>query len=241
MQVSDEKCIDTEVVKLLKYPKSCYKYIKIMSNLDATTPVLYITLGFPGSGKSFFARQHSEAIGAALVDSQRIRYQLFEDPEYSKDEDQVVIAIMDYMIEQFLKSGISVICDGMNHTRVRRHFLREIARRFNAKPLVVWVQTDINTAMHRAMNRDRRGTDDKFARVINDSEYKRISESTKPPQHEDYVVISGKHVFKNQHNAVKKRVDTLINPQTQTIKPINQVSLGGRVDMSRRSSQRSKF
>src|SRR6056297_3055593 len=102
-------------------------------------PVLYMTLGYPGAGKTFFARQYADKQNIALLSSDRLRFELFETPNYSQDEDKVVIGLMDYMLEQFLNAGMSVIVDGLNSQRVRRHNVREMARKYGANPLVVWV------------------------------------------------------------------------------------------------------
>lgn len=193
-------------------------------------PILYMTLGHPGSGKTFFARQYAAAMGIPLVDTERLRFELFEDPEYSNQEDNVVAGIADYMTEQFLSAGLSVVVDGLSGPRVRRHALRELARKYKATPFIVWVQTDINTAFNRARNRDRRNPYDKFAKQLSSAEFERETSRTKAPQHEDYVVISGKHVFRNQMNVVERKLAAIIH---NTNSP-RTVTLGGRVDLSRR-------
>ena len=198
--------------------------------------VLYMTLGHPGSGKTFFARQYASDLGVPLIDMERLRFELFEEPNYSLDEDKIVLSLADYMMEQFLNAGLSVVVDGMNSTRVRRHALRETARKYHALPLVVWVQTDIQTAFGRARNRDRRNPNDKYAKELDDREFEQESGRVKLPQHEDYVVISGKHVFKNQMNVVMKK---LIDMEKQASnRQSKQVKLGGRVDMTRRQPRR---
>lgn len=196
------------------------------------TPVIYVMLGHPGSGKSFFARQYAQAGRIALIDSERIRYLLFEDPNYSSEEDKVVLNLMDYMADQFLDSGMSIILDGMNSTRARRRELRVKAQKYAAHPLVVWVQSDVNTSFNRAKSRDRRNPDDKYARQLSSVEFESQSAKVKLPQHEDYVVISGKHVFRNQYNAVRQKIGTM-NVKPAIVKP-KTVSLGGRVDLKRR-------
>ena len=195
-----------------------------------TPPVIYMTLGHPGSGKTFFARQYAAEAGLPLIDTERLRNELFEEPSYNSDEDQVVTSLSDYMLEQFLSAGLSVVVDGMNSTRARRHSLREMARRHKANPLVIWIQTDVNTCFERARKRDRRNPHDKYARELSSGDFERESARVKPPQHEDYVVISGKHVFRNQMNVVARK----LNAMGRELKKPKPVTLGGRVDLSRR-------
>ena len=194
------------------------------------TPILYMTLGLPGAGKTYFAKQYAAKQGVPLIDVEWLRYDLFEDPRYDTSEDKVLANLTDYMAEQFLSAGLSVVVDGLNSTRVRRHDLRKMARKYKVAPLVIWVQTDTNTAFERAHNRDRRNPYDKYAREFGDDEFERESMRTKQPQHEDYVVISGKHLFRNQMNAVLRRLATVVVSE----KKPKSVSLGGRVDLNRR-------
>lgn len=82
-----------------------------MSKLTLTRPTLILLYGYPGAGKTFMARQLSEDIQAAHVQSDRIRFELFEQPRYDRQENQIVDHLMQYMTEEFLNSGISVIYD----------------------------------------------------------------------------------------------------------------------------------
>ncbi len=201
-----------------------------MEQKRTDVPIVYMTLGLPGSGKTFFARQYAASVGMPLIDIERLRNELFEEPSYAADEDRVVMSLADYMTEQFLAAGLSVLIDGMNDTRVRRHGLREMARQYGAKPLVIWVQTDVNTAFNRAHSRDRRNPNDKYAQELSDDEFERAAARVKMPQHEDYVVISGKHVFRNQKNVVGRKAEA-IDTHARVAK---NTTLGGRVNLARR-------
>ncbi len=201
-----------------------------MESQTSNLPIVYMMLGLPGSGKTFFARQYAAEIGVPLIDIERLRHELFEEPSYAPDENRIVLSLADYMIEQFLSAGLSVVIDGMNETRARRHGLREQSRSYGARPLVIWVQTDVSTAFNRAHNRDRRNPNDKYAKELDDAEFERLTGKVKLPQHEDYVVISGKHVFRNQMNVVKRKQKALETHE----RVAKTTSLGGRVNLTRR-------
>ena len=82
-----------------------------MNKVVPTKPLLIMLYGYPGSGKSYVARQLSNHLQAAHVQGDRIRFELFEQPRFDKQENAVVTQLMDYMTEEFLNSGISVIYD----------------------------------------------------------------------------------------------------------------------------------
>jgi predicted kinase len=201
--------------------------------------------GFPGSGKTYFARQFCDAVQAVHIQGDRIRAELFEQPRYDKAENAVVTQLMNYMTEEFLGAGISVLYDANAMRAGQRHALREMARRCHAKPLTVWLQIDPDTAFVRNSQRDRRRSDDKYAAVRDRASYDDIVRHMQNPANtEDYVVVSGKHTFGTQYTAVARRLRELgligLGEDTgKAVKPglVNLVPdpHSGRVDMSRRN------
>lgn len=201
--------------------------------------------GFPGSGKSYFARQLCEHLQAAHVQTDRIRAELFESPRYDAQENAIVKQLSEYMMTEFLNLGVSVVYD-MNAMRAaQRHALREVARQAHAKPLLVWLQIDLESAFNRASKRDRRRADDRYSQVISRENFKQIAGHMQNPTNtEDYVVISGKHLFTTQLGAIMKRLHQLnmISGDEMTnrvVKPglVNLVPnpAAGRVDLTRRN------
>lgn len=215
-----------------------------MSKVIPSKPLLIMLYGFPGAGKTYFARQLCEHLQAAHIQGDRIRGELFDRPQYDQEENQVITQLMDYMTGEFLNAGISVVYDANAMRLKQRHDLREFARKTHAQPLLIWLQIDHESAIARATKRDRRRNDDKFAMPIDKQIFDRISGGMQNPQNEDYIVISGKHTFNTQLSAFMKRLRELgLATSNQTasklIKPglVNLVPnpAAGRVDMSRRN------
>jgi len=215
-----------------------------MTKIVPNNPMLIMLYGFPGSGKSYFARQLSDHIQAAHIQGDRIRYGLFEKPQYDKQENLVVNQLMEYMTEEFLAANISVIYDTNTLRAAQRHHLREIARTAHAKPLVVWLQIDLESAYNRTQQRDRRKTDDKYANTIDRAVFNSLcSQMQNPTNAEDYAVISGKHVFNTQLSAIMKKLNDMqlvnVNEMSSGVaKPelMNRIPnlQAGRVDLNRR-------
>lgn len=202
--------------------------------------------GFPGAGKTHFARQLCEQISAAHVQSDRIRSELFEQPRYDKRENEIVAHLMDYMTEEFLSAGLSVVYDTNAMRLSQRRNLRDLARKAKATHVLIWLQIDTDTALQRLLKRDRRKADDKYATPFNKDSFETyIGGMQNPAATEDYVVISGKHTFNTQRNAVLKRfyetgiisaetvTSHVVKPELVNLIPSNPAA--GRVDMSRRN------
>ena len=212
-----------------------------MSKLTLSKPIVVILYGVPGSGKTYFARNFCNNITAAHVDSDRIRGELFENPRYDKEEDAIINHLMQYMTEEFVDNGVSVVYDVNAMRTSQRRLIRELARKKHANTLLVWFQIDQQTAYIRTTKRDRRKSDDKFARDYDKNVFNEIvSKMQNPTTSEDFIVLSGKHSYEmQQSNVVKKLYDlgllTAESAASHVTKPglINLVP--GRVDMSRRN------
>ncbi len=214
-----------------------------------TKPLLVMTLGLPGSGKSFFARQFAEKTGSVHIRSDEIRQRMFAEPKYTKSENEAVFGFMDFMADAFLEKGISVVYDANNNRRQYRQNKLQLAKKHDANSIIVWLQTDENTAASRASNRDKRRVDDKFAINVSKDVFARLKKNLQKPYREDYVVTSGKYDFKVQLKTVVNKLmklgyaldESRLAPRVvkKQSKPINasasnKAKLGGRVDQTRR-------
>jgi predicted kinase len=191
-----------------------------MSKIYPNKPFLLLFYGYPGAGKTYFARQFCENVQAAHLQSDRVRGELFEEPRYDKQENEVVNQLMDYMTEEFLIAGLSVAYDVNAMRTKQRRQLYDLAYRTHAQPLLVWFQMDPETAYFRNNNHMQN-----------------------PTAGEDYIVISGKHLFNMQQSAVlsKLRATGVLDHEgssSRIIKPglVNLVPKGpGRIDNTRRN------
>lgn len=218
-----------------------------MAKPKLTQPVFIMLYGFPGAGKTFFARQFSEYLGIAHLSSDRLRHEIFAEPKYSKQEDAVVDAIMLLMAEEFLRAGVSVIYDKNVPNLAKRRALRDLCRKYNVESQLAWLQIDPDTALNRSENRDRRKADDKYNYDLDTATFERLAgQMRNPDPTEDYVVISGKHTFNAQRDMVLKKLSNRGLIGTDTLhqgipKPgmVNLVSKAtvqaGRVDLGRRN------
>jgi predicted kinase len=201
--------------------------------------------GFPGSGKTFFARQICEQLAATHVQSDRIRAELFQNPSYNKEENHIVMSLMNYMTGEFLNAGVSVVYD-VNALRVsQRRALRNTAIKAGAEPVLVWLQIDAESALARSSKRDRRKADDHYAQQLGRSEFEQLAGGMQNPDAtERYIVVSGKHVFNTQRSAFFRNLQERglldLDASSQQISKPGLVNLvpnprAGRVDLSRRN------
>ncbi len=214
-----------------------------MAKLYPSKPFLLMFYGFPGAGKTYFARQFCETVQSAHLQSDKIRAELFENPRYDKQENDIVTQLMDYMTEEFLAAGLSVAYDLNAMRSSQRRALRELAFKYHATPVLIWFQMDLDTAFGRNVKRDRRRADDKYAAGWDRSTFENIvAHMQNPAAGEAPVVVSGKHLFNMQQSAAISKMRSLgvisnDDAGAHVIKPglVNLVPNQGRVDMTRRN------
>lgn len=215
-----------------------------MSKIVLSKPILIMLYGFPGSGKSYVARHLADSIQLAQVSADRVRSELFEHPRYDAQENSIVAHLMNYMAEEFLNAGVSVVYDVGALRLNQRRGLRELARQHKAESLLIWLQIDADSAFGRTQDRDRRTLDDKYAEPQTRVSFDKLLGGMQNPQGEDYLVISGKHTYVTQKGAILNRLyqmgltsSHVVQSNTAAPGLVNLVPnlSGGRVDLSRRN------
>lgn len=186
-----------------------------MKSLSLSRPLMLMTVGLPGAGKTRFSVQFAEMFSAPLVSYDRIRYELFNEPTYSDDEAAIIQRIADYQVEELLKTKKTLIIDGAANTRADRTVLRQMAAKNGYGTLLVWIQTDPSTCESRSVS-SRLQHEDKWRSAISRPIFTQLSRRFQAPgMNESYVVISGKHTFGAQARTVLKR---LVPSEEQQIK-----------------------
>jgi predicted kinase len=82
----------------------------------AEEPVLVAVCGPPGVGKSLVARTAADAVGGAVLRTDIVRQDLFDDPGYTDREVECVYAEMCDRARERLAAGTSVVLDGTHRS-----------------------------------------------------------------------------------------------------------------------------
>lgn len=197
-----------------------------MKSLTLNKPLVLAMIGLPGSGKSFFARQFSETFSAPVISYDRLRHIIYPETGYGKDEQTLLQQVAYYETDELLKTQKTFILDGGGMARLQRVELRKKFRAAGYDLLLVWVQTDEDTAKYRSMKRSSRHRNDQYNRSLTSEEYNQLARKFSTPlSKEPSVVISGKHTYPTQAKIVLKR---LVAPRTEAVNKQPIVNHGGR-------------
>lgn len=178
-----------------------------MKSLSLSRPVVILMIGAPGSGKSFFARQFADMFSSPIVSYDQIRNELFQESNFTPDEERIVDRVAGMFQEQLFKTNRSFIIDGGMNGRTDRYDLSRIAKKHGFETLIIWVQIDQPTSQSRSQKRVANRKYDEYNQSLNEEQYVRLVKAFTPPlQRENVLVISGKHTFATQARMVLKRL-----------------------------------
>lgn len=192
-----------------------FAILSYMKSLDVNKPHLIITVGIPGSGKSFFAEHFADTFKAPIISFDQLRNKLFIAPLFSDEESESINRTMDHMLDQVLKTGRTVVYDGKTGLRANRTRIAKKARDFGYEPLFIWVQTESLTAKKRAVK-------PVIGKPIIDAKHfdVNLKQFSTPHHAEKAVVISGKHTYASQLKIVLKHLSKSRVPDNDPTIPI---------------------
>ena len=160
-------------------------------------------VGIPGAGKTFFANQFSKTFGAPFLNINQLRYQIFDKPTFSRDENDKLEQISVSLLTEMMRSKKAIILEGKLDARIDRYEMANLAKVNGYKVLTVWVQNVLETAKTRATKKSPYNNSEIMPLEAFEASIKKF---TAPNMRENLVVISGKHTFSTQAKIVLRKI-----------------------------------
>jgi predicted kinase len=130
--------------------------------------LLIIFRGLPGTGKTFLINKLvSRFPSLVVIDRDKIRSNLFKEPEYTKEENEIIESVMLVLVDENLKDCCSLVIDGMTFSRsaILQPFLNHAIKHnveykiiecvCSEKTALERLSNDVVTTVHTAMDRNK--------------------------------------------------------------------------------------
>jgi len=166
-------------------------------------PMLFATLGYPGSGKTYFCQRLAEKLNIFHLNTDRMHIEIFPNPKFTHEEQITKFRVMNYVAEELLKRKASVIFDADSAEWRYRKELKAMAERNGADYLLLWFKTPLEVALKRV--KSRKGQDERYYRVISQDVVlgHKVAEEIPDPKNENFVIIDGTKSFEEQYKILE--------------------------------------
>lgn len=162
-------------------------------------PTLYLTMGLPASGKTYFSERLARDINCFFLNFDGLRLAMFEHPTFTLEEHAMVYRTAGYIAEQHLAQGRSIICNANYHLRDRRNNMRQITQKLHAELCILWVRVPYELAKTRIQSRDHDIPKEKMVHPPLEL-LERMNEAFEAPSaSEPYIIIDGAKPYQEQY------------------------------------------
>lgn len=126
------------------------------------TESLVLTMGLPGTGKSYFASRLAEHIGAAYINSDNVRWQMNARGRYAIEDKLRVYRQMAAMADVALEQSRCVVIDATFHKKEMRDIFISLARQKRV-PIAFVAVTAPETIVQKRLEQPRGDSEADFA------------------------------------------------------------------------------
>lgn len=177
------------------------------------TPTLYITIGLPASGKTYFTERLARDLGMFFLNGDGLRLAVNQKPTFSPEEHARTYALLSYIAGLHLEQGLSVICNANYHLQKRRRVMAELAASRGAGYQIIWVQVPYEVARERIISRAHEIPPEKMVDQPEALLERMNREFEKPGPHEPVIIIDGTRSYEEQYQQFQQAVGNPIHSE----------------------------
>jgi predicted kinase len=119
-------------------------------------PTLIATVGLPGSGKSYFARELAARLPLVHLESDALRAVLFRKPRHRYKESRRLFQAIHALAARLLTDGYLVLLDATNLKEDHRRDLKQLAASTGSRLILVELTAPEGVALQRLKGRELR-------------------------------------------------------------------------------------
>ena len=163
---------------------------------------LYVTMGLPASGKTYFSQQFAAEQDVFFLNVDDLRLAMIEWPQFTPAEHKMIYGTARFIAEQHLAQGKSIVCNGNYNQRISRSEMHELADKYDAEFKILWVDVSYEVARGRILTRQheipKEKEKDPWIKVLE----KMNRNLQKPGDDEPFIKIDGTTPYETQRLAI---------------------------------------
>ena len=118
------------------------------------TPTLYITMGLPASGKTYFSQRFAKEQNIFFLNVDSLRLAMVDQPQFTPREHKLVYGAVAFIAEQHISQGMDIVSNGNYHVWTHRKEMQERVHKCGAHFRILWVDTPYEIAKERILTRE---------------------------------------------------------------------------------------
>ena len=174
-------------------------------------PTIFITVGLPASGKTYFTERLAKEYGIFFLNCDLLRLAMFTQPTFKPYEHAIVFGAANFIVEQHAHQGKSIICNANFNFRKNRKHAQHVAMRNGLDFRIIWVQTPIDVLTERIQSREHDIPAEKMVDAPLDILTKQQRNLQLPGKDEPVIAIDGTVPYNEQLKQFKQQLDTIAN------------------------------
>lgn len=165
-------------------------------------PTLYITMGLPASGKTYFSQRFAEERDIFFLNVDNLRLAMVRRPTFEFTEGRMVYDTVTFIAEQHLMQGKSIICNGNYHVRRSRQEMKTLADKYDADFRILWIKTPYDVAKERITTREHEIPVEKMVHHPLELLEMMHTRHEAPTDDEPVIEIDGTRAYEDQRKAL---------------------------------------
>jgi predicted kinase len=110
---------------------------------------LYILIGIPGAGKSYYAQKYLRDKDTIIVSADEIREMVYGSYKFSESTNKDIMKIAKQKIEEGLLCNINVVFDATNTNKNNRKQIVRIGKKYNVQIIAIVFKTSVSECIKR--------------------------------------------------------------------------------------------
>ena len=131
-------------------------------DLMLARPTLFITMGLPASGKTYFSKQLAKDFGIFFLNGDKLRMAMMGTPTFKPKEHALVFGAFNYVAGEHLAQGFSLVANANYHVHSKRLGMKAMAEAHDADYVILWTQVPYEVAQERIQVREHEIPDEKI-------------------------------------------------------------------------------